>query len=77
MTAYLVPDPSLPLVNISVLLRLGPDQDPAGKEGATGLMMDLLTSGGTRGPGRRRSWRTAWPPWAPTWVRAWAAAAAA
>lgn len=47
MVAYLVPDPSLPLVNISVLLRLGPDQDPAGKEGATGLMMDLLTSGGT------------------------------
>ena len=48
MTAYLVPDPSLPLVNISVLLRLGPDQDPAGKEGAAGLMMDLLTSGGTQ-----------------------------
>lgn len=47
MVAYLVPDPSLPLVNVSVLLRLGPDQDPAGKEGAGGLMMDLLTSGGT------------------------------
>ncbi|MFN2369581.1 MAG: hypothetical protein ABR506_00350, partial [Candidatus Krumholzibacteriia bacterium] len=47
MVAYLVPDLSLPLVNISVLLRLGPDLDPAGKEGAGGLMMDLLTSGGT------------------------------
>jgi zinc protease len=47
MVAYLVPDLSLPLVNVSVLLRLGPDLDPAGKEGAGGLMMDLLTSGGT------------------------------
>ncbi len=46
MVVYLVPDRSLPLVNVSVLLRLGPDQDPAGKEGAGGIMMDLLTSGG-------------------------------
>ena len=46
MVAYLVPDLSLPLVNVSVLLRLGPDQDPAGKEGAGDLMMDLLTTGG-------------------------------
>ena len=48
MVAYLVPDKSLPLVNITVMMRLGPDQDPAGKEGAGGMMMDLLTSGGTQ-----------------------------
>jgi len=46
MVAYLVPDPSTPLVTVSVLLRLGPDQDPAGKEGASRLMMGLLTEGG-------------------------------
>ncbi len=47
MVAYMVPDLSLPLVNVTLLLRLGPDQDPAGKEGAGGMMMDLLTSAGT------------------------------
>lgn len=46
MVAYLVPDRTLPLVNISVLLRLGPDQDPVGKQGAGRLMMSLLTEGG-------------------------------
>jgi len=47
MVACMVPDLSLPLVNVTVLLRLGPDQDPAGKEGAGGMMMNLLTSAGT------------------------------
>ncbi len=47
MVAYLVPDRTLPLVSIEVLMRLGPDLDPAGKEGLAGGMVHLLTRGGT------------------------------
>ncbi|MEZ4386708.1 MAG: pitrilysin family protein [Candidatus Krumholzibacteriia bacterium] len=47
MVAYLVPDQASPLVTVSVLLRLGPDLDPVGKEGLGSLMMDLLTRSGT------------------------------
>ena len=45
--ADLVPDRGLPLVNLNVLMRLGPDLDPVGKEGAGSLMVQRLTRGGT------------------------------
>jgi len=47
MIAYLVPDRSLPLINVHVLMRVGPDLDPPGKEGLAATMVDLLTSSGT------------------------------
>jgi zinc protease len=47
MVAYLVPDRSLPLVTIHVLMRLGPDLDPPGKEGLGSIMVEQLTRGGT------------------------------
>jgi hypothetical protein len=47
MVAYLVPERDQPLVNVTVVLRLGPDLDPAGKEGAVATMVHLLTRGGT------------------------------
>jgi len=46
--AYLAPDRTLPLVNIVVLMRVGPDLDPAGKEGLAATMVHLLTRGGTK-----------------------------
>ncbi len=46
MAAYLVPDDSLPLVTVHVLMRLGPDVDPAGKEGLGRMMVGQLTRGG-------------------------------
>jgi predicted Zn-dependent peptidase len=48
MVAYLVPDRDQPLVNIVVLMRVGPDLDPPGKEGAAATMVHLLTRGGTQ-----------------------------
>jgi zinc protease len=45
--AYMVPDRSLPLVTIHVLMRLGPDLDPPGKEGLGSIMVGQLTKGGT------------------------------
>ncbi len=48
MVAYLVPDRTLPLVNVHVLMRIGPDLDPAGKEGLAGTMVHLLTRSGTQ-----------------------------
>lgn len=47
IVAYLVPDRELPLVTVNVLMRIGPDLDPAGKEGLAGTMVNLLTRGGT------------------------------
>lgn len=47
IVAYLVPDRDLPLVNVNVLMRIGPDLDPAGKEGLASTMVHLLTRGGT------------------------------
>lgn len=47
MVAYLVPDRTQPLVQIHVLMRIGPDLDPAGKEGLADLMVHQLTRGGT------------------------------
>jgi zinc protease len=48
MAAYLVPDRTQPLVQIHVLLRVGPDLDPSGKEGLGALALHLLTRGGSR-----------------------------
>lgn len=45
--AYLVPDRSIPLVTVTALLRVGPDLDPAGKEGLAALAMHLITRSGT------------------------------
>jgi zinc protease len=45
---YLVPDHTLPLVNVTVILRVGPDLDPAGKEGLSSAMTWLLTRSGTK-----------------------------
>ena len=47
MVAYLVPDRSLPLVSIEVLMRIGPDLDPAGRAGLAQGMVHLLTRSGT------------------------------
>jgi zinc protease len=46
--AYLVTDRSLPLVTVSVLMRIGQDLDPAGKEGLADMTMNLLTRSGTK-----------------------------
>ena len=48
MIAYLVQDRTLPLVNVHVLMRLGPDLDLVGKEGLASSMVYLLTRGGTK-----------------------------
>lgn len=48
LVAYLAPDRSLPLVTINVLMRIGPDLDPAGKEGLAAMTMNLITRGGTK-----------------------------
>jgi zinc protease len=45
--AYLVPDRTLPLVTVSVIMRVGPDLDPVGKEGLAATTMYLLTRSGT------------------------------
>src|SRR6185312_6745167 len=47
IVAYLVPDRDLPLTTVHVLMRIGPDLDPAGKEGLASTMVHLLTRGGT------------------------------
>lgn len=47
MIAYLVPDRGTPLVNVAVLMRLGPQLDPAGKEGLAAMCANLLTRSGT------------------------------
>lgn len=46
--AYVIPDRTLPLVNISVLVRVGTYVEPAGKEGLAPLTGDLLARGGTK-----------------------------
>ena len=45
--AYVIPDRELPLVNISILVRVGDYLDPAGKEGLAGLTGNLLVHAGT------------------------------
>src|SRR5262249_46067918 len=46
--AYLVPDRSIPLVTVSVQMRIGADLDPEGKEGLAATTMYLLTRSGTK-----------------------------
>ena len=47
VVAYVVEDRSLPLVDISVLVRTGSYLDPKGKEGLAEIVGELLRSGGT------------------------------
>jgi zinc protease len=47
VVAYLVPDKALPMVTVHVLMRIGPDLDPAGKEGLAQGVVHLLTRSGT------------------------------
>jgi len=46
--AYVVPDRTLPLVNISILVRTGNYLDPQGREGVAEFTGYLLTRGGTK-----------------------------
>jgi zinc protease len=48
IVAYLVPDAEIPLVAVDVLMRIGPDLDPPGKEGLAEMAVHLLTRGGTK-----------------------------
>jgi zinc protease len=45
--AYLAVDHSIPMVTVTLLMRVGPDLDPAGKEGLAASMVHLLTRSGT------------------------------
>ena len=47
MIAYLVPDRTTPLVTVHVLMRMGPQLDPPGKEGLSAMCANLLTRSGT------------------------------
>ena len=47
VVAYMVPDRGLPLITVNVLMRIGPDLDPPGKEGLAAGTVHLLTRGGT------------------------------
>lgn len=49
MAAYLVPDKTLPMITVAVLMRIGPDLDPPGKEGLAATTVNLLTRSGTTG----------------------------
>ncbi len=45
--AYLAVDRAIPMITVTVLMRVGPDLDPAGKEGLAATMTYLLTRSGT------------------------------
>ncbi|HLY10728.1 MAG TPA: pitrilysin family protein, partial [Planctomycetota bacterium] len=45
--AYLIEDPSLPIVDLRILIRGGAFSEPAGKEGVADLTADLMRTGGT------------------------------
>lgn len=47
VVAYLVPDRTTQLVTVHVLLRMGPQLDPPGKEGLAAMCGNLLTRSGT------------------------------
>ena len=47
VAAYLVPDRTTPLISVHVLLRMGPQLDPSGKEGLAAMCANLLTRSGT------------------------------
>jgi predicted Zn-dependent peptidase len=46
-TAYLMEDPSLPIVDLKILIRGGRFNEPAGKAGVADLTADLMRTGGT------------------------------
>src|SRR5689334_13467168 len=46
-SAYLIEDPSLPIVDLRILIRGGSFDEPKGKEGVADLTADLLRTGGT------------------------------
>jgi zinc protease len=46
MVAYLVPDRTTQLVTVHVLMRCGPQLDPAGKEGLAAMCANLITRSG-------------------------------
>ncbi|HXX94016.1 MAG TPA: insulinase family protein, partial [Planctomycetota bacterium] len=46
--AYLIEDPSLPIVDLHVYFRGGSFEEPRGKEGVGGATAHLLRTGGTR-----------------------------
>ncbi|HYE99818.1 MAG TPA: pitrilysin family protein [Planctomycetota bacterium] len=46
-TAYLVEDPSLPLVDVQVFVKAGSFADPKGREGLADLCASLMRTGGT------------------------------
>lgn len=48
VVAYLVPDRTLPLVDIDVMFRVGEHLDPEGKEGLASLTGYLMARGGTK-----------------------------
>ncbi|HET7747172.1 MAG TPA: insulinase family protein, partial [Vicinamibacteria bacterium] len=48
MVVYIAEDRTLPLVNISLLVRTGSYLEPAGKAGLAGLTGQLIRRGGTR-----------------------------
>jgi zinc protease len=48
MVAYVAEDRTLPLVNISILVRTGSYLEPAGKEGLAALTGSMIRRGGTR-----------------------------
>ena len=47
MPAYVVPDRTIPMTTVSVIMRVGPDLDPPGKEGLAATTAYLLTRSGT------------------------------
>src|SRR4030042_5234681 len=47
MVLYLFPDPEIPLIRISALIRTGSIYDPAPKSGLAQLTASLLRTGGT------------------------------
>jgi zinc protease len=48
MVAYVAEDRTLPLVNVSILVRTGSYLEPAGKEGLAALTGSMIRRGGTR-----------------------------
>jgi zinc protease len=47
MAAYIVPDRAIPMITVNVMMRVGPDLDPPGKEGLAAATAYLLTRSGT------------------------------
>ncbi|HET6346489.1 MAG TPA: pitrilysin family protein, partial [Myxococcota bacterium] len=45
LTVLSVPKPALPIVNVSLIIKSGSAQDPAGQEGVAGFTADMLKNG--------------------------------